>query len=115
MEKMYYSIKETAEIVGESEPTLRYWESEFQDIISPKRNEGNTRFYAEKDIENVQLVQFLLRDRKLTLEGARKMLKDNRESAIKQAKLKRHLQHIHGELKALEKAFSQAEKIQSGI
>ena len=113
MEKMYFSIKETAETLGEAESTLRYWESEFQDVISPKRNEGGTRFYAEKDLEDIRLIQFLLRDRKLTLEGARKVLKDNRDNAVKQAKLMRHLQHIRDELKAFGKAFDEAEKIKN--
>ncbi|MDR2148477.1 MAG: MerR family transcriptional regulator [Tannerella sp.] len=114
MEKMYYSIRETAEIVGEAESTLRYWESEFQDIISPKRNEGGTRFYAEKDMEDVRLVQFLLRDQKLTLDGARNALKNNRDDAVKQAKMMWHLQRIRSELLALRKAFDEAEKIRNG-
>jgi DNA-binding transcriptional MerR regulator len=100
-----YSIKEVSESVCESESTLRYWESEFRDIISPKRNEGGTRSYTEKDIEDVKMVRFLLRDRKLTLEGARKILKNNRKTAEKQAKLMSHLRHIHSELKAIEKSF----------
>jgi DNA-binding transcriptional MerR regulator len=103
--KIFFSIKETSEIVGESEPTLRYWESEFQNIISPKRNEGGTRFYSPKDIEDIRLVRFLLRERKLTIEGARKVLKNNKESVEKQAKLLQHLRHIHGELKEFVKSF----------
>jgi DNA-binding transcriptional MerR regulator len=103
--KIYYSIKEVSESVGEVESTLRYWESEFKDIISPKRNEGGTRFYTEKDIKDIKVVQFLLRERKLTLEGARKILKNNKEAAEKQAKLMSHLRHIHSELKAIEKSF----------
>jgi DNA-binding transcriptional MerR regulator len=105
VKKIYFSIREVSEMVGEVESTLRYWEGEFQDIISPKRNEGGTRFYAEKDIDDIRLVQFLLRDRKLTIEGARKILKNNKEPAAKQAKLMKHLRHIHGELKELLKSF----------
>ena len=30
--KLYYSIKEVAEMLGVSEPTLRYWETEFPHI-----------------------------------------------------------------------------------
>jgi DNA-binding transcriptional MerR regulator len=105
VKKIFFSIKEASEMVGEVESTLRYWEGEFGDIISPKRNEGGTRFYAEKDIEDVRLVQFLLRDRKLTLEGARKVLKNNKEHAEKQAKLLKHLRHIHSELKVFVQSF----------
>jgi DNA-binding transcriptional MerR regulator len=106
VKKVYFSIKEISDIVGEAESTLRYWEGEFSNIISPKRNEGGTRFYSEKDIDDVRLAQFLLRDRKLTLEGARKVLKDHKEPAEKQAKLMKHLRHIHSELKEMAKSFN---------
>jgi DNA-binding transcriptional MerR regulator len=103
--KIFFSIKEAAEMAGESESTLRYWESEFQNVISPKRNEGGTRFYSPKDMEDIRLIRFLLREKKLTLEGARKSLKNNKESAEKQAKLLERLRHIHRELKEFAKSF----------
>ncbi|MDR2384804.1 MAG: MerR family transcriptional regulator [Tannerella sp.] len=104
--KISFSIKEVAETLGEAESTLRYWENEFSDVIAPKRNEGGTRFYSEKDIQDVKTVQFLLRYRKFTIEGARKVLKNNKEAAQKQAKLLKHLQHIHKELKKFSKSFN---------
>ena len=109
--KMYFSIKEVASLLDENESTLRYWEKEFQDIISPKRNEGGARFYTEKDIDDIRLIKYLIRDCGLTLEGARKRLKNNKDSALRQAKAIQHLKNIRAEIKALGEAMDQAESI----
>ena len=111
--KMYYSIKEVSELLGEVDSTLRYWESEFRDVISPRRNERGVRFYSEKDIEDVRLIKYLIRDNGLTLEGVKKRLKNNKESAIRQAKIARHLNNIKSELKELGKAMDEVEKAKS--
>lgn len=111
--KMFYSIREVASLLGESEPTLRYWEGEFQDVISPKRNERGVRFYTESDIEDVQLIRHLIRDCRLTLEGARKKLKNNKEAAVRQAKVVYRLRKIKAELKTLSEAMEEAEKIKN--
>lgn len=109
--KMYYSIKEVASLLGEAEHTLRYWEGEFQDVISPRRNNNGVRFYTEKDIEDVQLIKYLIRDCRLTLEGARKKLKNNKEVAVRQAKVINHLKNIRTELKVLSDAMDEVEKM----
>ena len=108
--KMYFSIKEVASLLSESEPTLRYWEGEFQDVISPNRNERGVRFYSERDIEDIRLVKYLVRDCGLTLEGARKKLKNNKDSAERQAKIVSHLKNIRAEAKALGEALDKIEK-----
>ena len=108
--KMYFSIKEVASLLGETEPTLRYWESEFRNVISPSRNERGVRFYSEKDIDDVRLIKYLIRDCGLTLEGVRKKLKNNKESTARQAKVVQHLKKIRTEIKALDEAFNEVEK-----
>ena len=113
--KMYYSIKEVSLLLSEEVSTLRYWESEFQHVISPQRNERGVRFYTEKDIEDVQLIKYLIRDCGLTFEGVRKKLKNNKENAAKQAKVVLHLKNIKAELKSLGEAMDEAEKIKSQI
>ena len=110
MEKIYYSIKEVAELVGETEPTLRYWEDGFSEIINPKRNEHGVRFYKENDIQNVRMIQHFIRDNGLTLEGVRKKLKNNKESALKQADAVVRLKNIKTSLKSLSDALAEVEK-----
>lgn len=108
--KMYYSIREVAAVLEENETTLRYWEGEFQDVISPRRNDRGVRFYSEKDIHDVRLIKYLIRDCGLTLEGVRKRLKNNKESAVKQAKVVQHLKQIKQELKGLKEALDEVER-----
>ena len=97
----------------EAESTLRYWEKEFRDIISPKRSDSGVRFYSEKDIEDIRLVKYLIRDCGLTLEGVRKRLKSGKDDTLRQVKVIRHLKNIRVEIKALGEAMDEAEKIKS--
>jgi DNA-binding transcriptional MerR regulator len=102
---MFYSIREAASVLEENESTLRYWEGEFRDVISPRRNERGVRFYSEKDIDDIRLIKYLVRDCGLTFEGARKRLRNNRESAVKQARIVQRLKQIKAELKSLNEAL----------
>lgn len=56
---------------------LRYWEKEFSDI-KPKRNTKGTRYYTKKDIENLRLIHHLVKERGLTIKGAKQKLKESR-------------------------------------
>lgn len=74
-QKLYYRIGEVAEIVGVKPHVLRYWESEFG-LLSPKKNEGNQRFYTQKDLQKVQLIKQLLHEERFTIAGARRKLRE---------------------------------------
>ena len=52
---------------------LRYWEKEFKQIKPRKIN--NQRYYSSKDIEILKIINFLLKDKKLTIKGAKEALK----------------------------------------
>ena len=62
--KLYYSIKEVAEMVGVSQSMLRFWEKEIP-MLKPKTTGNNVRQYTDADIENVKAVY------NLVSEGAR--------------------------------------------
>lgn len=53
---------------------LRYWESEFK-LLRPKKNRGGQRVYRRQDLELVQRLKQLLYEERLTLEGAKKRLR----------------------------------------
>lgn len=53
---------------------LRYWESEFK-LLRPKKNRGGQRVYRRQDLELVQRIKQLLYEERLTLEGAKKRLR----------------------------------------
>ena len=75
--KLYYSIKEVAEMLGVSESMLRFWEKEIP-MIKPKTTGNNIRQYTEQDIENIKVVYNLVKVRGFKLAAARKMLKEQK-------------------------------------
>ena len=71
--KIYYSIKEVAQMLGVAESTLRFWESEFPQI-KPKTARGTgIRQYTEKDIEQLKVIYNLVKVRGFKIAAARKM------------------------------------------
>ena len=79
-QKMYYSITEVAKWFRVNASLLRYWENEF-DILKPRKNRKGDRLFRPEDIRNLQVIYYLLRNRKFSLEGARKYLRNNRHQA----------------------------------
>ena len=75
--KTYYSIGEVSSLTGLKAHVLRYWESQF-DMISPNKNRGGSRVYRMRDIESVLLVKHLLYEKRFTVEGAKRELKEMR-------------------------------------
>lgn len=78
VEKLYYSIGEVAKMFDVNTSLIRFWEKEF-DIIRPKKNKKGNRFFTVQDIENIKLIYHLVKERGMTLSGAKKKLKDNKE------------------------------------
>ena len=84
--KLYFSISEVAQMFDVNESTLRFWEKEF-DIINPRKTSKGTRFYKQEDIDAVRLIYHLVKERGMTLAGARQKLKDNKETTIRQEEI----------------------------
>ena len=56
---------------------LRYWEKEFSGI-KPTILKGNRRYYDQKQINKIKFIKFLLKDKGLTVKGAKKFLKNKK-------------------------------------
>ncbi len=78
VEKLYYSIGEVAEMFKVNTSLIRFWEKEF-DIIKPQKNKKGNRFFTQQDIENFHMIYHLVKERGMTLKGAQKKMKENRE------------------------------------
>lgn len=74
MEKLYYSIGEVSDQVGQEPHVLRYWEQEF-DVLNPRKNRAGRRVYTEEDIATVERIRHLLKDEKYTIAGARQAIR----------------------------------------
>ncbi len=73
IKKLYYSISEVSKITEVEQYVLRYWETEFEQL-KPQKNRAGNRIYTNKDIQTILLIKNLLREKKYTIEGAKKIL-----------------------------------------
>lgn len=84
--KQYYAISKVAKWFNVNQSLLRYWENEFT-ILKPRKTKKGDRLFRPEDVKNLQLIYYLLRQRKFSIEGARQYLKDNKNKADKQLQL----------------------------
>jgi DNA-binding transcriptional MerR regulator len=109
MEKVNYSIKEAAQMVGVEKSTLRYWEKEFTEI-APQKHPNGARFYRTDDIRQIRLIHYLLKVRGMTLAGARQKLKDNKTETVNQVEIYNRLETVRSELLSLINAMDTYDK-----
>ena len=99
--KLYYSIKEVADMFGLNESTLRYWETEFPYLKPKTQSASKVRQYTEKDIEQIRLIHNLVKVRGFKLAAAKKIINNNRNGADKTAEVMSRLIDIKAELTSL--------------
>ena len=92
-DKLYYTIGEVAKMFDVNVSLIRYWENQFS-ILKPKKNKKGNRLFTPKDIDNLHLIYYLVKEKKLTLEGAKLKLKENKENTIKNFEIVKKLKNI---------------------
>ena len=102
--KKYYKIKDAAELIGVSQTTLRFWESEFPEVQS-YRSPKNLRYYTPDDIETLRLIYYLVKIRGLKIEAAKEQLRINRANISKRMDIIEKLQDVRDELELMLKAL----------
>ncbi len=70
-----YRIGEAAALLNLKTYVLRFWEMEFPQI-APLRTEKGQRLYSENDLAALRRIRYLLHERGLTIEGARRILRE---------------------------------------
>ena len=101
--KLYYSIKEVAEMFGLNESTLRYWETEFPYLKPKTAGPSKVRQYSEKDIEQIRLIHNLVKVRGFKIAAAKKIINNNRDGADKTADVISRLIGVRDDLQALKR------------
>ena len=81
IDKLFYPIGEVAKKYNVNVSLIRFWEKEF-DILKPKKNKKGNRMFTKKDIENLDVIFHLVKERGFTLDGAKKKLKENKKDTI---------------------------------
>ena len=96
-EKRYYGIGEVAKAFGVNTSLIRFWEKEF-DALKPKKNAKGNRKFTPQDIENLQLIFHLVKERGFTLDGAKIHLKENKKKTLENFEIIKKLENIKAEL-----------------
>ncbi len=91
--KLYYSISEVSKHFDVATSLLRYWEAEFK-TLKPKRNARGTRFYTTKDIEEIQRIYLLVKEKGYTLQGAKEKLKADKKNVDSNLEVIEKLENI---------------------
>ena len=80
IKRKYFSIGEVASLLNVNTSLIRFWESEFE-FINPKKNKKGLRKYTNEDINKLKKIYSLLKEEGFTIDGARKHLKQNKNSS----------------------------------
>jgi DNA-binding transcriptional MerR regulator len=96
-EKLFYSIGEVAAMFNVNASLIRYWEKEFP-VIKPKKNRKGNRFFTKSDIENFHIIYHLVKERGMTLKGAKQKLRENKDDAVNNFEIIKVLKEIREKL-----------------
>lgn len=80
-DKLFYTIGEVAAMFNVNASLIRYWEKEFP-VIKPKKNKKGNRFFTKSDIENFHIIYHLVKERGMTLKGAKQKLRENKDDTV---------------------------------
>ena len=90
--------------------TIRFWETQFKQI-KPKILNANRRYYDERTINLLKKIKYLLKDKGMTINGVKKVLKGEESleldemanNSIKADKLRNKLNKISNIIKNIKK------------
>lgn len=102
--KQYYSIAEVSEMFDLPASLLRYWEKEFP-TINPKKGGNNVRMYTKEDIEEIRLINDLVKGRNMKLAAARELIQRNREGAKNSSDLLLRLTTVREQLMDIKRSL----------
>ena len=100
--KLYYSIGEVSKLFEVNSSLIRFWESEF-DLLKPKKNKKGNRLFTQKDLTYLKIIYELVKVKGYTLEGAKRALKDDRNTLLEKQNLIDALSKIKIQLESLKK------------
>jgi DNA-binding transcriptional MerR regulator len=99
VEKLFYSMGEVTEMFDVTPALVRYWCEQF-DTVRPKRNAKGNRMFTPKDIEQLKLIYHLLKEKRMTIEGAKKAMRRGNLAveSVTDIELLEHLQNLRAML-----------------
>lgn len=98
MEKYLYTIGEVAQLLGENVDLVRNWTKVLGPMVKCERNSHGARLYKKEDIELLRDMHYLVRDKRMTLDGARRQLAGSRAAVRSRVKIIESLTDIRARL-----------------
>jgi DNA-binding transcriptional MerR regulator len=113
-EKLYYSIGEIADKFGVSKSLIRYWETEFT-ILKPHKNSKGDRRFTKENIDQLQLIFDLVKNRGFTIEGAKNEIKQNKDLLKQKQHVLHKLVQLKADMQKLKESITTSEESQSTV
>jgi len=104
-------ISAVAEMYDIHPQTLRLYERE--GLLVPSRSEGNTRFYAEEDLEALETILSLTRDMGVNLAGVEIILNMRKRMEEMQKEMQEFVKFVEKEI--LDRAGESSEEMQNAL
>jgi len=73
--EMEYRIQEVSKKLHVPKSTIRFWETEFPERVTPKRTNGGQRRYSDEDIRNLMQIKKMLHNKNRSIQEAKRLLK----------------------------------------
>lgn len=99
-EKRYFSIGEVAKGFDVNTSLLRFWEKSFPNL-NPQKKANGIRKYTHDDIAVIQLIHHLVKEKGMTIEGAKSQMQRIQKGGDAGMDFLQKLQKIKAELEAL--------------
>ncbi len=109
IKKLFYSMGEVSEMFDVNPSLIRYWESQF-DALRPKKNKKGNRLFRPEDVETLKVIYHLVKERGMTLEGAKKALKQNKGEISRDSELLERLQRVRSLLEEVREELKAGEE-----
>ena len=100
IEKVFYTIGEVSEIFGVNPSLIRFWDKEFTTLKPTKNRKGN-RLFTPEDLEHFRLIYHLVKEKGMTIKGARQLLQKNKEGTANTFEVVKRLLGIKEQLIAI--------------
>ena len=105
MDKLYYTIGEVSEILGESYSLVRFWTNSFSRYLKTKRNAKGNRLYTQEEIEVLKQIHLLVKVQGMTLDGAAKKMSSDKKAVDGKVKVLESLKSIREQLVEVRKSL----------
>jgi len=99
---------------------IRYWESQFKQI-KPSIRAGRRRYYSKENIQLINYIKFLLKEKGLTINGVKKILKDTSLDSVDDSRKfgvyrpdNKSTKFIRDRVKSISRIIKELKKLKNG-